>query len=61
MGMYSAWVKYYNGEPSNNIGPFKNVQASGFNFKYNKNVRNRINSYRRLMDYMIAHCKEHNC
>ena len=56
VGLHSAWIKYYNGEPSNNIDTFKNFQAPDFTYKYNKNARDLISPYRRLMDYKIAHC-----
>ena len=60
MGLQSAWAKYFNGEPRNKIGPFRNLQGCDLNVKYNKYGRDRIHSFKRLMDFMIKECKELN-
>ena len=60
MGLQSAWYKYFSGEPNNNICPFRNIQASDLNIACNKYGRDRIHSYKRLMEFMIKECKRLN-
>ena len=57
MGLQSAFKKYFSGDPNQKIGPFRNLQSSDLNLKYNKYGRDRIYSFKRLMDFMVVECK----
>ena len=60
MGLQSAWTKYFAGEQSNKIGPFRNIKICDLNVKLNKYGRDRIHSFHRLINFMIEECKRMN-
>ena len=60
MSLQSAFNKYFSGDPNKKIGPFRNIQGSDLNVKYNKYGRDHVHAFKRLMDFMDVECKRLN-